>query len=68
METSFTLRRKINDYIENLKNLEDELDSGELTRRQACIAKDLINFYITKIQRCELMLSKLDKTFKIKTQ
>ena len=68
METRFTLRMKINDYIENLKNLEDELDSGELTRRQVCIAKDLINFYITKIQRCELMLSKLDKTFKIKTQ
>jgi len=68
METRFTLRRKIIDYFENLKNLEDELSNNELSNRQIFIVKELMNFYITKIQRCELMLSKLDKTFKIKTQ
>ena len=68
METRFTLRRKIIDYVESLKNLEEEVNNPELTRKQVLIAKELMNFYITKIQRCELMLSKLDKTFKIKTQ
>lgn len=62
------VRRRLREYVERKKKLEEQLSSNKvLSRPEILVIEEIVVFYSNTIEKYELLLSRLDSSFKVKT-
>jgi hypothetical protein len=62
------VHRRLREYLDRKKNLERQLAENKvLSRPEVLVMEEIITYYNGTIEKYELLLSRIDSSFKVKT-
>jgi hypothetical protein len=64
----FIIKKRLREYIERKRNLEQQVvDNPAMSRQERLVIDEIIIYYVNTIHKYEVLLSRVDSSFKIKT-